>query len=190
MKFLKAAAKAALVMASMAFGSSVDAQQITMRVGNVDPATAYLFGLFHDCAIPVLLKRFDNYREALKAANFASQRLFTEIEEDAVGTNHAVVGHLLARNWGLPPDVVDAILSHHDYSIFDLERDVPTAVRELVATVLIAERAIGLQQRLNDEAEWDKGSGPMAAYLGLSDSELADLVDDVGLDIPSIKDRG
>lgn len=163
-------------------------QRLCRRLGNADAPTAYLYGLFHDCGIPVLLRRFDNYRETLKAANFAPSRSFTTVEDEAIGTNHAVVGHLLARNWGLPAEVVEAILLHHEYEIFTNEREASTLACDLVAIGLIAERAIGIQQRLCEETEWDKGSVAMARYIGLSDTELADLLDDIGAEIAEIKD--
>lgn len=163
-------------------------QRVCRRIGNIDPPTAYLFGLFHDCGIPVLLKRFDTYREALKAANFAVDQPFTAVEDAAIGTNHAVVGHLLARNWGLPADVVDAILLHHDYEIFGDQRDASIGACELVAVGLIAEHAINIQMRLSEEAEWDKGIAAVSRYLGLSDLDLADLLDDVGSEISALKE--
>ena len=73
--------------------------------------TAYTFGLFHDCGIPILMRRYPDYKKTLGEANRRIDLPFTAIEDEIHGTNHAVIGYLMARNWGLPETVSSAILS-------------------------------------------------------------------------------
>ena len=60
---------------------------------------AYTFGLFHDSGIPLLMEKFENYTQVLKQASTATTRKVTDIENDAFGTNHSVVGYYVAKAW-------------------------------------------------------------------------------------------
>src|SRR5574343_53917 len=71
--------------------------ELARRLRCVRPDVAYTFGLFHDCGIPLLVKRFPQTKEVLAAANAAEERGFTDIEDGLMGTNHAVVGYFLAK---------------------------------------------------------------------------------------------
>jgi HD-like signal output (HDOD) protein len=53
----------------------------------------------------------------LAKANMAEDRLFTDVEDAELGTNHAVVGYFLARRWHLADFIAEAVLHHHDYSV-------------------------------------------------------------------------
>jgi HD-like signal output (HDOD) protein len=140
---------------------------------------AYCFGLFHDCGIPVLMRRFPDYRETLKLANADDRRHFTKTEEARHGTHHAVIGHLISRTWGLAPAVSQAILSHHDLSLFEDRQGVDTETLTLIAINLIAEHLVGLYLRDVSEGEWERARPLVADFFGLSPAKLNDLVDDM-----------
>lgn len=140
---------------------------------------AYCFGLFHDCGIPLLIKRFPDYRETLKLANEETNASFTRVEETRHGTHHAVIGHLLARNWGLSEPVAEAILCHHDFGVFDHDQGLAAESLALIGISFIAERVVDLHLRREGDAEWNKGRHPVAAHFGLSQADLGSLVDDM-----------
>ncbi len=149
------------------------------KTGAARPETAYTFGLFHDCGIPLLVKRFPNYKQVLGLANQATERWFTEIEDEAFNTNHATIGYLLARSWGLTDTVCDGILCHHDYSVLEDGAGLETESRALIALNLIGEYVAGTHLRTRRDAEWDKGRAAAARFLGYSATELDDLADDL-----------
>src|SRR5690606_2848105 len=62
---------------------------LARRTGIARPETAYTCGLFHDCGIPLLVKRFPEYKRILATANQATGRWFTDVEDEALDTNHA-----------------------------------------------------------------------------------------------------
>ena len=140
---------------------------------------AYCFGLFHDCGIPVLMRRFPDYRDTLKLANADGRRQFTRTEEARHGTHHAVIGHLISRTWGLAPAVGQAILSHHDLSLFEDRQGVDSETMTLIAINLIAEHLVGLYLRDASEGEWERARPLVADFFGLSQANLRDLVDDM-----------
>ena len=94
------------------------------------PDIAHTFGLFCDIGVPLLMDRFADYAATYDDACHEQQRRFTEIEDERYSTNHAAIGCLLARNWGLSPDVSWAILLHHDYRVLDATNDYKLLVTE------------------------------------------------------------
>ena len=60
-------------------------------------------------------------------------------------------------------------------------RDSSTAprVRSLVAASLLAEHAICRYQGNAESTEWNKGGGAACAYLGLSDEETEEILDEL-----------
>lgn len=141
--------------------------------------TAYTFGLFHDCGIPILMRRYPDYKKTLGEANRRIDLPFTAIEDEIHGTNHAVIGYLMARNWGLPETVSSAILSHHDFSVFNDGSGLSDESCTLIALALLAERIVGTFLRLNEDGEWEKGKGAVAGFFGLTETDLNDIVDDL-----------
>ena len=71
-----------------------------------------------------------------------------------------------------------SILHHHDYAVLD-DADTAPTVRSLVALSLLAESAIRKYQGDAESLEWNKGGASAMAYLGLSDEETAELLDEL-----------
>jgi hypothetical protein len=71
-----------------------------------------------------------------------------------------------------------AILHHQDYTVLDDEAT-DDSVRALVALSLLAESAIQQYQGRGGSLEWDKGGARASAYLGLSDDDITDLLDEL-----------
>lgn len=147
-----------------------------LRIGEAD--VAHTFGLFCDTGVPLLMERFPTYAATFADAAHETERAFTALEDERHSTNHAAIGCLLARNWGLSSDVSWAILHHQDYSVLEDEAT-DDAVRALVALSLLAESAIQKYQGHGASIEWNKGGERACAYLGLSDEDITDLLDEL-----------
>jgi len=144
------------------------------------PAVAHTFALFVDVGIPLLMRRFhktgDNYVETLALANQSGEP-FTHIERARHKTDHALVGAMVARTWGVSQTVLLATRLHHDYAAWSSE--VPSSVLELMALCLVSETIIQRYAGLNAHAEWDKGGALAMKLLGLDESTLDDWCDEV-----------
>lgn len=149
---------------------------IAKQLGCVAPSDAHLFGLFRDCGIPLLMQRFGNYKETLGLANAESERAFTAMEDDRHATNHAVVGSLLAANWGLSEDLRTAISVHHDLDVYQSAH--PPNVLNLVAVGILAERIEGTYSRLSNGHEWAKLGQATLRYLMMTEDEMEELSSD------------
>jgi len=155
------------------------ALMFTSRKLRIAPADiAHTFGLFCDIGVPLLMDRFADYAATYDDACHEQQRRFTELEDERYSTNHAAIGCLLARNWGLSPDVSWAILLHHDYRVLN-DPATDDAVRSLVALALLAEKGIQRFFGRTLSYEWEKGGELACQHLGLTEDEVADLLDEL-----------
>ncbi|MBS1140880.1 MAG: Metal-dependent phosphohydrolase, subdomain [Proteobacteria bacterium] len=153
--------------------------ELARRLRCVRPDVAYTFGLFHDCGIPLLVKRFPQTKEVLAEANAAEDRLFTDVEDALMGTNHAVVGYFLAKRWHLPGFIAEGVLYHHDYSVLAKPGGVSDTARALIAVCVLAEHIIRLHGSGNGEKEWDKAAQNACDFFNLSLGAVDDLIEDI-----------
>ena len=155
--------------------TAVVASHMATKLDDVTREDAYTLGLFHDCGIPILMQQFPDYKANLAAAN-QSADLVIAIEDKHYSTNHAIVGNMLSRNWCLPDHISQAILVHHDHTIYTQpgERSTPV-VCALVAITQVAEHITTVFLGRPDDAEWSI-SGQMAQdYLGMSSEDMEDI---------------
>lgn len=144
----------------------------------LDPDEAYTFGLFRDCGIPVLLNRFPDYLDILKQANAEKTRRFTEVESGLCGTNHAVIGCLLAQAWWLPDEISRAIHHHHDYDLLSDNGGKPARMSVLMAIGQVAEHLLQKHRNLSRTEEWQKGGERCLELLGISPAQLESIYGD------------
>ncbi len=154
---------------------------LASRLPGTKRETAYCFGLFHDCGIPLLMRRFPDYRETLKAANAEVGLGLLAVEEARHGTNHADVGYLLGRTWGLSETLCEAIRAHHNYDILDPKSPARLSdeVCALIAMCVLAEHIASVHLRTREEGQWLAARGRVGAFFGLGDDELDDLIEDL-----------
>lgn len=144
----------------------------------IRPEDAYTFSLFRDCGIPVLLSPFPEYQSILAQANNERERAFTDVEDQAMGINHAVVGADLAGNWLLPEETCLAIRHHHDAGIFTETSSVPERTKLLVAISHLAEYLMQQDAGRGQSCEWEKLGTACLACLGIEADQLQSVCDE------------
>lgn len=137
-----------------------------------DRDEAHLFGLFRDAGIPLLMKRFKDYKDTLRLANLDA-RGFTSVEDERHGMNHAVVGAILARNWQLSESVRIAIRSHHESDVF--QRSTDSAIKNLIAVSHLAGQLESLITRKQDDGEWKLFGDSVKTWLMIGDDDMLTL---------------
>ena len=150
--------------------SSKRAQALSAMVRRVPVCSAdvaHTFGLFCDIGVPILMERFPDYADTWKKANSEFELALTQVEDQHHITNHASIGSLMARTWGLPEQVYTAILLHHDYSTLE-DTSTEEAVRGLIALCALAEYAIQKYEGQDTFPEWHKAGEMVCQYLGIS----------------------
>lgn len=163
-RFWDEAADVALMMKTLA-----------AQLGSIAEDDAYLMGLFHDCGIPLLAQKCDDYQQVLMRANADSERSFTAVEDAGCGTNHAVVGYLVTKNWRIPAPIPEAILRHHDATVFEDGGHTDHPVRLLVAGVRLAEHLVDRVRGRDEPGDWARVRSQVLRIFDFTDEEFEEV---------------
>ncbi|QYZ65382.1 MAG: HDOD domain-containing protein [Gammaproteobacteria bacterium (ex Lamellibrachia satsuma)] len=107
---------------------------ISSSITSIANDEAYLAGLFHKSGALLMAKRFSDYDEVLRVAK-SDPGKWIEEEERRYGTNHAIIGFILAESWKLPEIICLTILHHPRESCSEIEDE---KLRSLIATIKVA----------------------------------------------------
>jgi HD-like signal output (HDOD) protein len=147
---------------------------LAKRIGIQAVDEVYALGLFHNCGIPLMLKRFPHYISVLEEAyaSAGAERRIVDTENRLLNTNHAVVGYFVARSWNLTPHLCEVIANHHNaLSIFSEDSARDTQQKNLLAVLKMAEHICNCFVTLGGQEEDHEWSvvGPLVLdYIGLS----------------------
>lgn len=138
---------------------------------NIAPDQAYMAGLFHECGIPILMQRFPDYCREFglnEGLNWPDHRR----EDLRYRTDHAVVGYLVARHWGLPQFICQAIRHHHELLQVD------HAARTMVS---ILQTARYLQSRIHRQPDpaWEPIRQHALEEICIEEKGAAEFFEDV-----------
>lgn len=144
---------------------------------------AYTFGLFNDCGIPVLFKRFADYKETLQLAS-TTDRPLVELEVERHEASHTLVGFILARSWHLPELVCQAIREHHHFDLLYGETQAGQGdIAALAAISLIADSLVNDFLGTRQDPEWEQHGAKALDYLGIDEDELLESRTDIEDDL-------
>jgi HD-like signal output (HDOD) protein len=158
---------------------------LAKRIGSQAGDEAYALGLFHDCGVPLMLKRFPNYMRVLEEsyASASVQCRVVDTENRVFNTNHAVVGYYTAKSWRLPEHVTNAIANHHNaLAIFTDELSPNNQLKNLLAILKMAEHICASYRVLGnqvDDHEWSSIGHLILDYVGLSDYDFENLKESI-----------
>jgi len=74
---------------------------------------AYTLGLFHTAGVPIMMNRFEGYAEFYQRGEQEGWTLSIAKEKAEYNTTHATIAALMARQWGLPDSLTNAIYNQH-----------------------------------------------------------------------------
>ena len=145
---------------------------IARQIYSVDADIAHTFGLFCHVGIPIMMQGLRGYSGTLAEALARQDQSFTETENLAHRTDHAVVGAIVARTWRLPVTVTHAVRLHHDFTVL-AESGIAPTVRTLVAAGLVAEYLVQQFEGLEAHREWHAHGASCLEQLQINEAELA-----------------
>jgi len=92
---------------------SICGQMISERIFQEKGEDAFLCGILHD--IGIIVEDQANHDLFIQCCNAYDPVVspFPDHEREVMGTDHCTIGYLLAQDWKLPPDVINAIKRHH-----------------------------------------------------------------------------
>ncbi len=149
---------------------------IARQLYGVDAELAHTCGLFCHVGIPILMQGVRGYAGTLAEALARQDRSFTDTENSAHKTNHAVVGALVARTWRFSPVIYQAVRLHHDFTVLNDSRIDPQ-VRTLVAMGLVAEHLVHDFEGVTRHPEWQRHGASCLAALQVQADELTHWAD-------------
>lgn len=165
-KFWDSSAKTAMAASFMA-----------SRIGGINREDAYTFGLFMDSGIPVLMRKFPDYKQTYEDACSSLDGKFTEMEDEIHGTDHATIGSMLTRSWNLPGVISSAVRSHHEYGMLaESHSALPPECQNFLALGLLAEQ---VNYNTSSSSEWSQWGSHALKHFNLSEREYQDMLDDV-----------
>ncbi len=162
-----------------AMETAMTAAVIAKQLKYQSPDEAYILGLFHNCGIPLLSSRFDNYAQVLQESYNRDTASVTDTENKLIQTNHAVVGYYVAKSWNLPPHICRAIHDHHHVTSQLLDDPSTSRSKTLLAILKMAEHISGLYKTIGHsehDYEWEKIKEAVLLYTGLSDYDYEGLI--------------
>ncbi len=116
-------------------GCALGAKALSFTIDGISSESAYIAGLFHDVGALIIEKRHPEY-PALYKNGLANPISALANETLQYGTNHAVLGFLLAKHWKLPDKVCIAIYNSHIKFCSVIEDQ---EVRALISMIKITE---------------------------------------------------
>lgn len=158
---------------------------LAKRIGSQAVDEAYALGLFHDCGVPLMLKRFPTYMAVLEQAyaDAGPGKRVVDSENLAFNTNHAVVGYYTAKSWRLPEHLSDAIANHHNaLAIFSDDSARNSQLKNLLSILKMAEHICASYRVLGNQAEdheWNAVGHLVLDYVGLSDYDFENLKESI-----------
>jgi putative nucleotidyltransferase with HDIG domain len=99
-----------------ALGTRAAAELLASEIGYPDRDRLIVAALLHDVGKLVLMHAYPGYPDSVhRGARTPEERVARERHE--LGVDHAIVGGVLARRWGLPKTIAAAIERHHSDEI-------------------------------------------------------------------------
>lgn len=138
----------------------------------------YAVGLFHDCGVPALAIKYQDYVQVLMEANDNQELQLIDIEEQHYQTNHAIIGFYIASSWGLPPNICQLILRHHDLTLLD-DDNIPYNDLLTFAVFKAAENIVTRVRRGLDSDDWPHIKDKVMETLGIDSTTYGDMQDSI-----------
>lgn len=136
----------------------------------------FSLGLFHDCGIPVMAMKYQDYAETFEHAIKTPSETLTSIEDSVYNVNHATIGYYVASSWRLPRDICQLILAHHDRSFLNSKADLDQQF--YFAVLKLAENIVHNHKHFRDSSDWPYLKDQVLTTLDLDDEDLQDLQED------------
>ncbi len=168
---------------SVANVASTICRQLNLAVAD----EAYSLGLFHNCGIPILASKFENYQQIMELSYDREDGQITKEEFKSFGVHHAAAGYRVARVWNLPKVICLAVKNHHSVGrvLDDQSIESPT-LKTLLCVLKMAENMVNLPEKLAQcdiDYEWQSVGPKVLEFIGISEYDYEDLRDAVRITI-------
>ena len=137
----------------------------------------FTLGLFHDCGIPVMAMKYDNYQDILEYTEKNPSEVITTVEENAYQVNHATIGYYVASSWRLPQDICQIILRHHERDY--LEKLDGSEGQLGFAILKMAENIVHQHKFFRPASDWQYVQDTVFTVLDCDEYDYQDMLEDL-----------
>lgn len=139
-------------------------RELSRMLKNRGTEESFVCGLLHDIGKIILISHDPDAMSGVSESSSESEMLRSEVAR--FGYNHAEVGALVARRWGLPDEVCLSLLNHHDPS----QAEQPMIVTHIVDAADMIANSHGFGVRLEDSARLEHTESVIK--LGLTPEQM------------------
>ncbi|MBF0379539.1 MAG: HDOD domain-containing protein [Magnetococcales bacterium] len=165
------------------------AMWLVRRIANISPHfrngcypllsldQTYISALFLNCGMIAMEQYFDDYASFIEDIRENRNHNLIEAENRTFGTNHALAGYLMSKDWQLPKPVCNIILDHHKAEIFNQPGE---KVKNLGFTVLHG--IILIVNHLRGEIslkEWELMEDKILSFFDITHKDIEKLANDL-----------
>jgi putative nucleotidyltransferase with HDIG domain len=127
---------------------------------------ALLCGLLHDMGSVILFKKdAAQYAKIFSAKKEGPESDLRLLETNSYGHDHTQLGAMLARQWGLPQELINVVEKHHDPLVCETA---PLVVAVSLADAMIRQAGLGHDGDRTDLIE----TAPLETHLGLTQADV------------------
>lgn len=148
----------------------------------IDQEVAYLVGLFHDCGMMLMAKKFDDYLDNC-LLSLSDGTNIIDMEHRKYNMNHPMVSCMLINKWEFSQLLIEPILYHHDPSI---ERHKNIYLKQLAAILKMAEHIVSYapvknkyEQIFHYHINEEKSLEEIKSFMNIDDEEYQFLQDKI-----------
>lgn len=139
-------------------------RELSKALKNRGTEEAFVCGLLHDIGKIILISHDPDAMSSLTESTSEGEMLRNEVSR--YGYNHAEVGALVARRWGLPDEVCLSILNHHDPS----QAEQPMIITHIIDVADMIANSRGSGIRKEDDARLEHSESVIK--LGLTPEQM------------------
>ena len=148
---------------------AVTAQELA-RIAHVSADLALVTGLLHDLGQLWMARVHPEEFQLVHKMHEAGRHDIIPIERHYFGTDHCVIGAILAAHWGLPAPVVAALRYHHDpRPMFEEASALDNKLVPLIHVAEVLANALDLTDRQDNRVTWLSGEACAAIGLNLEE---------------------
>ncbi len=143
---------------------------------NVPTQEAYALGLFANCGVPLMHRKFPQYSAVYDRALASEDVSVTAYEESELETNHTLVGYVMGKKWELPESFCQCILRHHDLVDYYVEHDAKLDdITPYLAVLQLGQYFSRKYEGLPVSYEWIQVGRHVRSYLEIEDARFEEL---------------
>jgi len=155
---------------------------VAMYIGNlvkiqVPVEDLYTLGLFHDCGVPPMAIKYQDYGALQAFATQNIQHSLPSFEDKKYKTSHPIIGYYLATTWHLPKNICKLILHHHDMEFLDAIDDSQDQI--CFAVLKMAENIVHEERDYSPARDWFEVRAAVLDVLGLTEYDYNDIKEDI-----------